>query len=167
MRRTALLQIPILLVVLSLGLVACRAQGGGATASVTTSTPEATVEITRITDASPPATHVWKQPTTIIKTQDTPAAATATPASADDKLIARGQGIYERRECGQCHGDNAEGVPDKGARLAGTSLTEAEFKDVLRTGGKGELGNEHIYGITAISESGISAVYAFLQSIGD
>lgn len=167
MRRTALLQILVLLVVLSLSFVACRAQGGGATASVTTSTPGATAESTRITDASPPATHVWKQPTTIIKTHDTPAAATATPAFADEEMIARGKGIYERRECGQCHGDNAEGVPDKGSRLAGTSLTEAEFKDVLRTGGKGKLGNEHLYGITAISEAGISAVYAFLQSIGN
>jgi len=165
MRRTVLLQILILLVVLSLSLVACRAKGGGATESVTTSTPGVTAETTRITDATAPATHVWKQPTTIIKTQDTPAAATATPASADEETIARGKGIYERRECGQCHGDNAEGVPDKGAKLAGTSLTEVEFKDILRTGGKGELGNEHIYGITAISESGISAVYAFLQSI--
>jgi mono/diheme cytochrome c family protein len=167
MHRIVLLQILLLLVVLSLSFAACRATGEGATASVPTSTPEATAESTRITDATAPATHVWKQPTTIIKTQDTPAAATATPASADDKTIARGKGIYEKRECGQCHGDDAEGVPDKGAKLAGTSLTEVEFKDILRTGGKGELGNEHIYGITAISESGISAVYAFLQSLED
>ena len=167
MRRTVSLQILILLVVPSLGFAACRTTGGEGTASVMTSTPEPTVESTRITDAEAPATHVWKQPTTIIKTQETPAAATATPASADDKIIARGRGIYEKRECGQCHGVNAEGVPDKGAKLAGTSLTEAEFKDILRTGAKGELGNEHIYGTSAISESGISTVYAFLQSLGD
>lgn len=167
MRRTVLLQILVLLVVLSLGFAACRPTGKGATASLTTSAPEATVESTRVTDATAPATHVWKQPTTIIKTQNTPAAATATPASADDKLVTRGKGLFEKKECGQCHGENAEGVPDKGAKLAGTSLTEAEFKDILRTGAKGELGNEHIFGITAISESGISAVYAFLQSLGD
>jgi mono/diheme cytochrome c family protein len=157
-----------LLLILGLSFAACQGRSGGAADVVEPATTErATEESTRITDATVPATHVWKQPTTIIKTDTTPTAATSTPASDDDKMIARGQGIYEKRECGQCHGDNAEGVPDKGAKLAGTSLTEAEFKDVLRTGAKGELGNEHIYGTSAISESGITAVYAFLQSLGD
>ena len=85
--------------------------------------------------------------------------------TADEKLIARGQRSYEKLECAQCHGENAEGLPDKGATLAGTELTEAEFKDILRTGGKGELGNDHLYGTSAISESGIGALYAFLQSL--
>ena len=61
----------------------------------------------------------------------------------------------------------AEGLPDKGSALAGTELTEAEFKDVLRTGGHGELGNEHLYGTSAISESGIGALYVYLQSLAE
>lgn len=171
MRRTMSLQILLLLlVILSLGLAAgCGGGGGGGggAAPAATATPEekatAEEEPTRITDVPPPATHVFEQPTTIIETKATPGATTATPASADAKLIERGKGIYEKKGCGECHGASGEGVSDKGPKLAGTSLTETELDDVLRTGGK--VGNEHIYGINAISRSGIKAVYAFLQSL--
>jgi mono/diheme cytochrome c family protein len=157
----------LLLIVLGLGLVSCGKAGAQQPEPAGTAAPgEVTEAPTLITDASPPATYVWKQPTSIIEVKDTPAQ-TATPASADDKLIARGQRSYEKLECGKCHGDNGEGLPDKGAALAGTELTEAEFKDVLRTGGKGELGNEHLYGTSAISESGIGALYAYLQSLAE
>jgi hypothetical protein len=42
-----------------------------------------------------------------------------------------------------------------------------EFEDILRTGGRGELGNDHLYGTSAITSSGIKAVHAYLQSLGD
>jgi len=166
MRRIVLLLILPLLIVLGLGLVSCGTAGEQETVPEAAVTPEATEEVELITDATAPATHVWEQPTSIIEVKDTPSE-TATPAAVDNKLIARGKRSYEKLECGGCHGENAEGLPDKGAALAGTALTEAEFKDVLRTGGKGELGNEHLYGTSAISESGIGALYAFLQSLGD
>lgn len=166
MRKTVWLQILLLLVILSLGLAA-GCGGGGAVAPAATPTAEekatAEEEPTRITDAEPPATHVFEQPTTIIEVKATPGEPTATPASADAKLIERGKGIYDRKGCGACHGANAEGISGQGPQLAGTALTETEFEDVLRTGGK--VGNEHIYGIQAISRSGIKAVYAFLQSL--
>ena len=168
MRRTVslriLLLLAILMVILSLGFAACKGRGGGATAPVATSTSEAKAEVTRITDVTPPARYVWEQPTTMIQTKATSAAATSTPASADAKMIERGKRLYEKKGCGGCHGASGEGISDKGAKLAGTSLTAAEFEDILRTGGK--VGNEHIFGISAISPSGIEAVYTFLQSLG-
>jgi len=51
------------------------------------------------------------------------------------------------------------------AERAGTSLTLKEFEDILRTGGRGRLGNDHLYGPSAITSSGIEAVYAYLQSL--
>jgi mono/diheme cytochrome c family protein len=129
-------------------------------------TSEAKEKPTLITDATAPATHVWEQPTSIIEVKETPAE-TPTAASAEDKLIARGQSSFEKLECAKCHGETGEGLPDKGAKLAGTELTEAEFKDILRTGDKGRLGNEHLYGTSAISESGIGALYLYLQSLAD
>jgi mono/diheme cytochrome c family protein len=166
MRRILVRLILPVLVVLGLALASCGTAGEQETGPVATDTLEATKEVELITDATAPATHVWEQPTSIIEVQETPAE-TATPASEDDKLIARGKRSYEKLECGGCHGENGEGFPDKGSALAGTELTEAEFKDILRTGGKGELGNEHLYGTSAISESGIGALYVFLQSLGD
>jgi len=152
-----------LVLVLGLSLAACKGKGRE------TAGPEATatsaVEPTRITDAKPPATHVWVQPTTLIEIKITPAAATPTPATADAETIERGRNLFEKKNCVSCHGANAEGMSGKGAKLAGTKLTEAEFEDILRTGGKGRLGNDHIFGPGAISPSGIEAVYAFLKSL--
>jgi mono/diheme cytochrome c family protein len=165
MRKTVRFQILFLLALLiGLGFAACKGAIEGAPAPGATSTSGERAEPTRITDATAPATHVWAQPTTLITIQPTPAEATATPASADEKLIQRGKGLFETKGCGGCHGDNAEGLPDQGPRLAGTTLAEAELEDVLRTGGK--VGNEHLFGISAISRSGINAIYTYLQSLG-
>jgi mono/diheme cytochrome c family protein len=164
MRKSLKLTIVFLLIgSIWLGLVACKSASEG------TATPpgEATEEATRITDATVPATHEWKQPTSIIQIQDTPTGAPSTPASADDKTIARGKMLYEKNECHTCHGERAEGLPDKGAALAGTSLAVEEFEDILRTGARGRLGNDHLYGTSAITSSGIKAVHAYLQSLGD
>ena len=35
-------------------------------------------------------------------------------------------------ECSACHGENGEGLPDKGSALAGTELTEQDFLDLER-----------------------------------
>jgi cytochrome c550 len=109
--------------------------------------------------ATPLTTHVFKQPTTIIK--EVAAEKAETPeASAED--LSRGERSYTSKKCGDCHGAKGEGVDGKGKALAGTSLTEEEFTDLLRTGGG--LGNSHLYGTQAISPSGMEALYAFVKS---
>jgi mono/diheme cytochrome c family protein len=163
MRRTRLTFLLLILVLLS--LAACR--GTASKATDAEGTPIQKEEPTLITAATAEATHVWKQPTSIIKIQSTPTPASSTPVSADKELIERGKTLYEKNECNSCHGDSGEGLPDKGAKLAGTELSEDEFEDVLRTGKRGELGNDHLYGTSAITSSGIKAVYAFLQSLAD
>jgi mono/diheme cytochrome c family protein len=163
MRKSTSLLIVLALMLLGTWFVACGSAGGEAATPLAATTATATTEITRITDATPPATYVWKQPTTIIQIEDTPTPAASS--SEDQKMIDRGKALYEKQECGNCHGQNAEGIDGKGSKLAATSLTEEEFRDVLRTGGQGELGNEHLYGTSAISESGITAIYMFLQSL--
>lgn len=164
MRKTTRLTC-LLLVLGLLGFAACKGTEDGPSEPGVTSTPQE--EATLITDATAEATHVWEQPTSVIKTDTMPTPTPAATAAADDKFVARGKMLYEKRECHSCHGADAEGMPDKGAKLAGTALTEAEFKDILRTGKQGELGNDHLYGTSAFSESGVSAVYAFLQSLGE
>ena len=109
--------------------------------------------------ATPLTTHVFKQPTTIIK--EVAAEKVETPEVAAEDL-ARGERSYTARKCGDCHGAKGEGVEGKGKALAGTNLAEEEFTDILRTGGG--LGNSHIYGTQAISPSGMEALYAFVKS---
>jgi mono/diheme cytochrome c family protein len=165
MRRIAVLWMLFLIGFLSLlGLASCRKTGQEPTSAALTSTAGTEGEATRITDATPLSDHQWKQPTTVIKVEAT-ATSPATAPAADAEMIERGKGLYESRSCAKCHGEKAEGMSGKGAKLAGTSLTEAEFLDILRTGGKGRLGNEHIFGTSVISESGVKAVYAFLRSL--
>ncbi|MCC9077024.1 cytochrome c [Litorilinea aerophila] len=88
--------------------------------------------------------------------------ATETVASAD---LERGARIYANRQCGDCHGAQGEGVPGKGSALAGLTLSEEEFTDILRTGGNGSLGPDHLYGPNAISPSGMQALYQWLRSL--
>jgi mono/diheme cytochrome c family protein len=85
----------------------------------------------------------------------------APAASAAD--LTRGANAYARNNCAECHGENGEGVAGKGAAIAGITLTEDEFADLLRTGGG--LGNTHIFGPSAISPGGMSALYAYVQSL--
>ncbi len=168
MRKTAAVWMLFLVGFLGLlGLASCKKTGQelAPTALTTTVGPES--EATRITDATAPANRLWEQPTTVIKVEATATSPTPTPLAADTEMIERGKGLYENRGCSKCHGEKAEGMSGKGAKLAGTSLTEAEFVDILRTGGKGRLGDEHIFGTSVISESGVKAVYAFLLSLGE
>lgn len=74
--------------------------------------------------------------------------------------LALGERVYTNR-CAECHGAQAEG--GSAVALRGTSLPEAEFIDWLRTGG--EIGNDHLFGTRVVSENGIGAMYAYLQSL--
>ena len=93
--------------------------------------------------------------------------ATAAVTTVDEQRLQRGATIYINRQCHECHGEQAEGITDKGAKLAGTQLTLAEFTTVLRTGGSGEIGPEHIFGPSAISPGGMEALYAWLRSLAE
>lgn len=97
--------------------------------------------------------------------QVTASTATTTTASAgtDPAALERGARSYERNGCAECHGAAGEGVAGQAAAIAGTTLSETEFTDVLRTGGG--LGNSHIFGPSDISPSGMSALYAYVQSL--
>lgn len=112
--------------------------------------------------ATPLPTLAFKQPTTMIQAA---AEVTGTVAPGGDMDLGRGESIYSSKDCAGCHGPAAEGVAGKGKALAGTPLSEQEFTDVLRTGGKGELGNDHLYGPQSISPSGVTALYAYVKSL--
>lgn len=84
-------------------------------------------------------------------------------AAASSADLERGAAAYTKNKCGDCHGANGEGVADKGSAIAGTPLALADFETVLRTGGG--LGNDHIFGRSAISPSGMAALHAYVQSL--
>ena len=144
--------VTVLLIVLTLPLLlfACgRSQPA--------STPD-----TSFLDATPLSTHVFKQPTTIIK--EAAAKETNTPEPAQSADLARGERSYTAKGCADCHGAKGAGVEGKGKKLAGITLSEQEFEDVLRTGGQGKLGNSHLFGVQAISPSGMKVLYAYVKS---
>jgi mono/diheme cytochrome c family protein len=92
-------------------------------------------------------------------------AALTQTAQASAQDLERGATIYVNRKCGECHGAQGEGVADKGSALAGTPLALQEFETILRTGGNGELGPDHLYGQSAISPGGMRVLHAWLQSL--
>ncbi len=152
MKKTHSLQwiLVLWLVLMSVMLLAC---GRRQEAPAETKTPARPPTVT------PLPTVVFEQPTTIITV-----AATATPVPAETVDLERGRRLYESKGCAGCHGAQGEGVASKAKGLAGTQLTEQEFTDILRTGGAGKLGNEHLYGMQAISPSGMKALYAYIKS---
>lgn len=89
---------------------------------------------------------------------------TSTESSAANTAnLELGQRIYTKNKCGDCHGAKGEGVQGKGKAIAGTTLTLEKFDAVLRTGG-GQ-GNVHIFGRSAVSPTGMEALYAYVQSL--
>lgn len=83
-----------------------------------------------------------------------------------DASVSRGETVYKNKKCADCHGPQGEGVTDKGKALAGTTLEFQKFEDILRTGDNGALGNDHLYGSSAISPSGMTNLYAFVSNLG-
>ena len=81
--------------------------------------------------------------------------------AAEEPDIAMGEFVYGNR-CAECHGEGAAGT-DQGSSLVGFAMSEAEFEDLIRTGG--ELGPDHLFGSTKISPDGLRAVYAYLISL--
>lgn len=154
--------------VLAASLALVTACGGGPSASTpaqpTPTRPSASFAMpTTMITPTPAEAAPTVQPTSAATAEA--AAASAVAATVPTPDLARGQTVYVNRKCGDCHGEQGEGVPDKGSAIAGTVLSLQEFTEVLRTGGKGTLGNEHIFGAGAISPGGMTALHAWLQSL--
>ncbi len=132
----------LLMIVLS----GCGGAGGGAPAG------RATVE------GIPTPQGVFGQATSDML----PAAATAPPAGSGDPVA--GKTVYDNK-CASCHGAKGEGVEGKGKGIATWTMSAAEFDDLLRTGAKGKLGNEHLYGPSQISPSGVENLFAYVRSL--
>ncbi len=136
---------------LLLTLTAC---GGGNTAVPTV--PQATL--------TPFPTFSFTQPTEA-PVVVTVAAATLTASgkqALDPEKVALGKGRYEALDCGSCHGADAKGT-DKGSALVPNKLTEDQFIDFLRTGGK--LGNEHLFSTNRLSDAGGKNLYLYILSL--
>jgi mono/diheme cytochrome c family protein len=101
---------------------------------------------------------------TVQTTQSAQTTQTTQTTAAASPDLSRGEAAYTKNKCGDCHGAKGEGVADKGNAIAGATLSLEEFDAVLRTGGG--LGNDHIFGRSAVSPSGMEALYAYVQSLG-
>jgi mono/diheme cytochrome c family protein len=146
-------------------LTGCGGQGGGASATNTPAAAVPTMPPARFTAvAQQSALTATVALTTVADVVTGTAEVTQTtaagPAAAD---LERGARSYERNQCASCHGERGEGVAGKGGAIAGTTLSEREFENVLRTGGG--LGNTHIFGPSAVSPAGMGALYAYVQSL--
>lgn len=150
MKKTLRLTLTFCLVLMAVMLISCARRQ---------ETPLETRAVAPRATVPPMPTVEFKQPTTIITV-----AATATPTPAETPDLGRGKWLYENKGCAVCHGAQGEGVEGKAKGLAGTQLSEQEFTDILRTGGAGKLGNEHLYGPQAISPSGMRALFAYIKS---
>jgi mono/diheme cytochrome c family protein len=89
--------------------------------------------------------------------------ASATPTSAGPDL-SRGATVYTNR-CASCHGDQGQGVDGKAEPLTEFEFSPSEFDTFLRTGANGRLGNEHLFGASMVSPSGMQALYAYVQTL--
>ena len=144
MTRT-LAQLGIVLL-LSIVLAGCGGAGGGS--------PKATVE------GIPTPQGVFGQATSVMTPLS--AAATAEPGGNGDPVA--GKTPYDNK-CASCHGVKGEGVEGKGKGVAGWTMSNSEFDDILRTGAKGKLGNEHLFGPSQLSPSGVDNLYAYVHTL--
>lgn len=135
-----------LILLLLFVLAGCGGAGGNA--------PKPTVE------GIPTPQGVFGQATSVMT--QLPAAATAIPAGSGDPVA--GKTVYDNK-CASCHGAKGEGVEGKGKGIATWTMSAADFDDLLRTGAKGKLGNEHLYGPSQVSPSGVENLYAYVHSL--
>ncbi|MCB9157299.1 MAG: cytochrome c [Caldilineaceae bacterium] len=150
--RKSILQLVLLFSVLIL-LAAC---GGSNSSTDAGATSEPTVAPTM-----PSASFAAVSQSAGVITETLVVSETESSGSTGD--LDRGAAAYTKNKCGDCHGANGEGVTDKGNAIAGTTLSAEDFETVLRTGGG--LGNEHIFGRSAISPGGMTALYEYVQSL--
>jgi mono/diheme cytochrome c family protein len=135
-----------MVLLLSIVLAACGGARGGA--------PQATVE------GIPTPQGVFGQATSVMTIL--PPAATAEPAGSGDPIA--GKTVYDNK-CASCHGAKGEGVDGKGKGVAGWTMSASDFDDILRTGAKGQLGNEHLFGPSQLSPSGVDNLFAYFHTL--
>ncbi len=92
----------------------------------------------------------------VVATQEQSQAAAAVTTGD----LEAGQRVYANR-CAECHGANRQGTAE-GRALTTLDMTADEFLRLLRTGG--ELGNDHLFGPTKISNPGIESLFAYLTT---
>lgn len=151
--------IMLVLVVSVLMMAACGRSESSDTTSASAAPPTPTRPFGQFTAVGEQS--ILTGTTSVTETAETTQTA-QTDAAAPD--LTRGEAAYVKNKCGDCHGASGEGVADKGKALTTVELTLEDFDNVLRTGGG--LGNEHIFGRSAISPSGMEALYAYVQSLG-
>lgn len=173
-RFTQSIRFTIVFVSLALALAACggdeaastspsaSSSSGGDAAPVATATPQPTVAPTM------PAgnfTAVGEQSilTDTAKLLNSETTTTTTTTAAAPVNLEVGERAYTKNKCGECHGPKGEGIEGQGKAIAGTALSLEDFDKVLRTGGG--LGNDHIFGRSAVSPTGMEALYAYVQSL--
>jgi mono/diheme cytochrome c family protein len=119
---------------------------------------------TPLPTVTPIPTFQFVQPTEApqIVTVAVETATAGSSMSVAPSLIEAGKGRYTALQCGSCHAEDGQGT-DKGPALAGTTLTQDEFINVLRTGGK--LGNEHLYSTNRLSDAGGKNLYLYVLSL--
>jgi len=160
------LKLGIILVCGALALAACGGREAATPTPRVAPTPMSAQFAMPTSMITPPAGETAAAMTPEPRPEGTDAATgVAVPTATPPVGLGRGERVYLNQGCGKCHGEQGEGVPDKGSAVAGTSLTYPEFEDALRTGNKGELGNEHIFGPQRISPGGVEALHAWLQSL--
>jgi len=68
-----------------------------------------------------------------------------------------------KSKCAICHGDQGQGKPKMGAKLAGTAKSEAEIASLLSAGGGKKA--PHLKPINGFSAEQAKAVAAFVKSL--
>lgn len=137
------------------GLLILIATACGSRSAPTPTTVQAT--------PSPFPTYNFVQPTEpIALTEAATAPADTSAQTLDPDKVAAGKGRYEALNCGSCHGADAKGT-DKGKALVPNKLTEDQFIDFLRSGGK--LGNDHLYSTNRLSDTGGKNLYLYIMSL--
>jgi mono/diheme cytochrome c family protein len=115
-------------------------------------------------------TYSFAQPT-VVPEFSTVAAATSTAASGtsissnglDPEKVAKGLDRYTKLQCASCHGENGEGVTDKGKALTDFAMSQDDFITFMRSGGS--VGRSHQYATNRLSDSGGKNLYEYLKSL--
>jgi mono/diheme cytochrome c family protein len=122
---------------------------------------------TPLPSVTPLPTFVYIAPTEapqVVAVGESTLTAVSTPSGAalDPQKVEAGKGRYTALECGSCHGDDGKGTA-KGSSLIGIKLTEDDFINVLRSGGK--MGNDHQYSSNRLSDTGARNLYQYILSL--
>lgn len=157
MKISDLMRIALIQLLLSLALTACG--GAEQAAAAPTNAPPTPTPFPTFAFVEPTKPPVFDA--TAEETSDM-AAETDQALELDPKLVGRGRGRYEALACGECHGENGEGM-DGDKSLLDFALSEDEFITFVRSGG--ELGTSHQFSTDRLSNSGSRNLYQYLISL--